>query len=92
MIEYEWDEDKRLSNLERHGLDFRRAYLVYENPGKLTLKSRYPEEPRLVDIAEVEGRALVLVYTLRGEAVRCISFRYAKRKERRLYDEQREEC
>jgi len=92
MIEYEWDEDKRLSNLKRHGLDFRRAYLVYENPGKLTLKSRYPDEPRLVDIAEVQGRALVLVYTLRGEAVRCISFRYAKRKERRLYDEQREEC
>jgi uncharacterized protein len=32
MIDYEWDEDKRLSNLERHGLDFRSAYLVYENP------------------------------------------------------------
>jgi uncharacterized DUF497 family protein len=92
MIEYEWDEDKRRSNLARHGLDFRRAYLVYENSGKLTLKSRYSHEPRLVDIAEVEGRALVLVYTLRREAVRCISFRYAKRKERRVYDEQREAC
>jgi uncharacterized DUF497 family protein len=45
-----------------------------------------------VDIAEVEGRAVVLVYTLRSEAVRCISFRYAKRKERRIYDEQREDC
>ena len=92
MIEYEWDEDKRLSNLERHGLDFRSAYLVYENPDKLTLKSRYSHEPRLVDIAEVEGRAVVLVYTFRSEAVRCISFRYAKRKERRIYDEQREDC
>jgi uncharacterized DUF497 family protein len=92
MIEYEWNEDKRLSNLERHGLDFRRAYLVYENPGKLTLKSRYSHEPRLVDIAEVEGRAMVLVYTLRRDAVRCISFRYAKRKERRMFDEQEEDC
>lgn len=92
MIEYEWDEDKRLSNLERHGLDFRSAYLVYENQGKLTLKSRYSDEPRFVDIAEVEGRTVVLVYTLRSEAVRCISFRYAKRKERRIYDEQREDC
>ena len=35
---------------------------------------------------------MVLVYTLRREAVRCISFRYAKRKERRVYDEQREAC
>jgi uncharacterized DUF497 family protein len=63
-----------------------------KTPGKLTLKSRYSDEPRLVDIAEVEGRAVVLVYTLRSEAVRCISFRYAKRKERRIYNEQREDC
>jgi uncharacterized DUF497 family protein len=35
---------------------------------------------------------VVLVYTLRSEAVRGISFRYAKRKERRIYDEQREDC
>jgi uncharacterized DUF497 family protein len=40
-----------------------------------------------VDIAEVERRAMVLVYTLRSEAIRCISFRYAMRKERRIYDE-----
>jgi uncharacterized DUF497 family protein len=92
MITYEWDEDKRLSNLEQHGLDFRSAYLVYENPGKLTLKSPYSHEPRLVDIAEVEGRTVTLIYTLRREAVRCISFRYAKRKERRIYDEQKEDC
>jgi uncharacterized DUF497 family protein len=44
-----------------------------------------------VDIAEVEGRAMVLVYTLRRDAVRCISFRYAKRKERRMFDEQEED-
>jgi uncharacterized protein len=87
MIEYEWDGDKRLSNLERHGLDFRSDYLVYENPGKLTLKRRYSHETGLMDIAEVERRAMVLVYTLRSEAVRCISFRYAERKERRIYDE-----
>jgi uncharacterized DUF497 family protein len=87
MIEYEWGEDKRLSNLARHGLDFRSVYPVYENPGKLILKSRHSHEPRLVDIAEVERRAMVLVYTLRSEAIRCISFRYAMRKERRIYDE-----
>jgi len=92
MIVYEWYEDKRLSNLERHKLDFRKAGLVYEHPGKITLKSRYLHEPRLVDMAEVDGLVPVLVYTMRGEAVRCISYRYAKRKERRIYDEQRQDC
>jgi uncharacterized DUF497 family protein len=32
-----WDEAKRKSNLEKHGLDFKDAYLVYENPGQVHL-------------------------------------------------------
>jgi uncharacterized DUF497 family protein len=88
MIIYEWDEKKRLYNLKQHGLDFRRASLVYEDPNKITLASPYPDEERLVDMAEVEGRVLLLVYTIRDEKVRCISFRYAKRKtEGRIYYE-----
>jgi uncharacterized protein len=81
MIIYEWDEAKRLTNLARHGLDFRRVDLVYEHPGKITRKSPYPDGSRLVDMAEVQGRVLVLGYTMRRNAVRCISLRYAKRKE-----------
>jgi uncharacterized DUF497 family protein len=27
-----WDETKRRSNLEKHGLDFKDAHLVYDNP------------------------------------------------------------
>jgi uncharacterized DUF497 family protein len=64
-------------NLRRHGLDFRRADLVCENPDKIPLKSHYPREPRLVDMAEVDGRVWLLVYTMRREAVRCTSFRHA---------------
>jgi uncharacterized protein len=86
MIEYEWDEDKRLYNLNRRGLDFNDAWRVYEAENKITLKSTYPHEERLIDMAEVDGRVLLLVYTMRGEAVRCIALRYAKRgKERGLY-------
>jgi uncharacterized DUF497 family protein len=29
-----WDEAKRKSNLEKHGLDFKDAHLVYDNPDK----------------------------------------------------------
>jgi uncharacterized protein len=85
---YEWDEAKREQNLQKHGLDFADAYLVYENPEKLTLLSPFPEEDRRMDYAlvEVQGRVLVLVYTQREERVRCISFRVASRKERILYE------
>ncbi|KAF1049188.1 BrnT family toxin [Xylophilus sp.] len=30
-MRYEWDEAKRAANLEKHGLDFMRAYLVLES-------------------------------------------------------------
>jgi uncharacterized DUF497 family protein len=30
-MEYEWDENKQQSNLEKHGLDFVIAYKVYDS-------------------------------------------------------------
>jgi uncharacterized DUF497 family protein len=86
MIAYEWDEAKRLANLFEHKLDFEDAWRVYEATDKVTYQSLYPHEERWIDLAEVEGVVLLLVYTIRGETVRCISFRRARRgRERRLY-------
>jgi uncharacterized protein len=86
MIAYEWDEAKRRTNLSEHKLDFEDAWRVYEAEGKVTYRSLYPYEERWIDLAEIEGVVLLLVYTLRGETVRCISFRRARRgRERSLY-------
>jgi uncharacterized DUF497 family protein len=84
---YEWDERKRLANLEKHGLDFVDAHLVYENSEKITIQSEHLSEPRLQDLAlvEVAGTVLSLVYVMRGKTVRVISFRRAGRRERSLY-------
>jgi len=87
---YEWDEDKRLKNFEKHGYDLADGELVYEAPTKVTVGSHRPHEQRWLDIAEVGGEivTLTLTYTLRGVAVRCISLRRASRKERSIYNEQ----
>ena len=86
---YVWDEAKRKSNLKKHGLDFRDAYLVYENPDKCTYDASRDDEVRLMDVALaiVKGRLLTLVYTERGDDVRVISFRNASREERKRYEE-----
>jgi uncharacterized DUF497 family protein len=47
------DETKRRTNLEKHGLDFADADLVYENPGKITFQSPRKGEARKQDIAMV---------------------------------------
>lgn len=86
MLYYDWDEPKRLANIEKHGLDFIRASEVYESSLKVTLKSPREEEERLVDIAPVGGRLRVLVYMIRDGVVWVISYRKAKiPKEERVY-------
>jgi uncharacterized protein len=84
---YEWDEAKRKANLRKHGLDFFVAHLVYESPNKVTYRLREIPEQRFLDVAfvEIEGTVLALVYTIRDENVRFISFRRASRRERRAY-------
>lgn len=86
---YVWDEAKRKANLKKHGLDFKDAYLIYENPEKCTYEASRDDEYRLMDIAlaVIKGRLLTLVYTERGEDVRVISFRNASREERKRYEE-----
>jgi uncharacterized protein len=86
---YVWDEKKRKSNLRKHGLDFRDAYLVYENPDKCTYDASRADEYRLMDVAlaVIKGRLLTLVYIEHGEDVRVISFRNASREERKQYEE-----
>lgn len=84
---YEWDEAKRKANLTKHRLDFFIAHLVYESPNKVTYRLREFPEQRFLDVAlvEIEGGILALVYTIRNENVRFISFRRASRRERRVY-------
>jgi uncharacterized protein len=86
---YVWDEAKRKSNLKKHGLDFRDAYLVYESPDKCTYDASRSDEYRLMDVAlaVVRGRVLTLIYTEQDDEIRVISFRHASRTERKQYEE-----
>lgn len=86
---YVWDEAKRKSNLKKHGLDFRDAWLVYENPNKCTYDASRYDEYRLMDVAMaiVKGRVLALVYSEINDEIRVISFRHASREERKRYEE-----
>lgn len=86
-MDYEWDEEKRQSNLRKHGLDFMDADLVFEAPTKVTVDATHADDDRYADFAEVSGQVLMLVYSLRRQTVRCISFRIASRRERKLYYE-----
>lgn len=87
MAHYVWDDKKAAANKEKHNVSFDDAWRVYENPDKATIKSDHLEEERFIDYAKVDEVILCLVYTLRNDDVRIISFRRAKHpKETQVYE------
>ncbi|WP_343675914.1 BrnT family toxin [Paraburkholderia heleia] len=84
---YEWDEAKRAANLEKHGLDFADADLVLESEYVLIVDSPRRDEFRQQAFAYVfEALTVLSVAFVPGEdRYRIVSFRPARRDERRAY-------
>ncbi len=87
-IDYQWDDNKAKSNLKKHKVDFADAVTVFGNDLAITVEDVDPDEERYITIGiDALGRILVVVYTLRGEAIRLISARKATKGEQRVYEE-----
>ncbi|MBW4418460.1 MAG: BrnT family toxin [Myxacorys californica WJT36-NPBG1] len=89
-MKFEWNPDKAILNLEKHGVSFQEAATVFNNPLSVTFpdpdhsigENRYV----IIGISRFE-RLLIVAHTDRGEKVRIISARKATQQERRFYEE-----
>jgi uncharacterized DUF497 family protein len=79
--EFEWDEDKRLSNIEKHDVDFGDAVEIFDGRLTATKETDYPDEDRFVTIGRLDHRTIAVIWTQRGSARRIISVRRARKKE-----------
>jgi uncharacterized protein len=86
-MSFEWDAQKRRTNIEKHGLDFYDVGAVSEFPHVVVPSAYYGDEERFLAIGLFEGRFVTVVYTTLSEAVRVISFRRARYEERQKYQE-----
>ena len=85
-LEFEWDEPKRLSNLQKHAIDFIRACQIFDGFTVEFEDNRYDYgEDRFIAIGETQGLILTVVFTYREDIIRLISARQATRYERNLY-------
>ena len=82
-MEFEWDEAKNRVCFERRGFDFAYSVRAFLDPHRIFVQDRRRDygEDRYRLIGTVEGRAYVVVYTLRGSIIRIISARKANGKE-----------
>jgi len=87
---FEWDEDKRLGNITKHGIDFLDARQLFDGRPVLETRSSYEAEDRFITVGPLDERYVAAVWTPRQDTIRFISVRYARRKEIRAYLEGRE--
>jgi uncharacterized DUF497 family protein len=82
---FEWDENKRIRNLEKHRLDFVAARLLFDGRPTVTATANNPDETRYVTTATIGEKFYTVVWTWRANARRIISFRRARDVEERAY-------
>ena len=81
---YEWDEAKRRGNIAKHGIDFESAHRFNWATASFEHSMR-SGEARVLALGYIGDRLHAVVYIDRGENVRIISMRKAKRKEENRY-------
>jgi uncharacterized protein len=87
-VDFEWDETKRLSNLEERGVDFRDAALIFEGTviAKEDTRENYGEQ-RFRAVGQVDNEYYVVAYTWRGSVLRIISAWKVDEDGRKRYEE-----
>ncbi len=92
-MEFEWDEEKAASNLEKHGVDFSEAMTVFGDQLEVTIPDpdHSEGEARFLSLGlSGSGRPLVVAYTEREGKIRLISAREASPRERRDHESTKE--
>jgi uncharacterized DUF497 family protein len=92
MCQFEWDENKALRNLKKHGIDFDEARAVFFDPLAVTIPDPLHSigESRLITVGlSVAGNLLVVSHREKASAIRLISARRATSKERKQYEKEK---
>lgn len=86
MSNFEYDQNKSQSNLEKHGIDFIEAQKLWNDPNLLEIPARTQDESRFLVIAKIDERHWSGVITYRQPNIRIISIRRSRAEEIALYE------
>jgi uncharacterized protein len=90
-VRFEWDDQKAIENVEKHGVSFGEATEVFYDPNAVEGEDaeHSHDESRFFIIGYSISRILFVVFAERlGNVIRIISARPPTPSERKLYEEQ----
>jgi uncharacterized protein len=85
-MEFEFDLEKSRSNKEKHGIDFKSAQAMWDDPDLLEIPVRTTDEVRFLLVARIGATHWSAVVTYRGQRTRIISVRRSRTEEIGLYE------
>ena len=86
-FEFEFDENKSDSNKEKHGIDFVEAQELWNDENGAIFDAKSEDEKRYALVSELDDKVWVTIFTMRGEKVRLISVRRARKEEVEFYEQ-----
>ena len=86
---FQWDEEKNEANINKHGISFATASLVFDDDDRIEIydEGHSENEDRFITIGMINEEAIIamVVYTPRDNSIRLISARKANRQEKEMY-------
>ena len=85
-MQFEWDEDKRLINIKKHGIDFVDVPTIFEHDIVTVIDDRFEySETRYQTLGILKSRVILVVHTESETVIRIISARKANKREEKTY-------
>lgn len=87
-MKFEFDPAKSVANKDKHGIDFVEAQALWLDDGlaQTESKANLAGELRFLAIGQIEGRYWTAICTQRGQVIRIISVRRARKEEMGHYE------
>jgi uncharacterized protein len=83
---FEFDPEKSGMNKKKHGIDFREAQALWDDPDLIEIPARTANESRFLVIGKIAAGHWSAVITYRGNSIRLISVRRARKEEIGIYE------
>ena len=88
-MRYEWDQQKRQTNIKKHGIDFMDIPELFDSDIVILPDERFDYgESRFIVIGILKNQVAVVVYTEHDDNIRIISARKATKNEQIYYFKQ----
>ncbi|NCS25983.1 MAG: BrnT family toxin [Microcystis aeruginosa BS13-02] len=88
-LQFEWDNPKAKLNLKKHGINFKEAKAVFQDPLAYIFDDAWHsvgEKREIIIGHDNKNRLLVVCFTERNQIIRIISARLTTKKERQDYE------